>query len=96
MAPEVLQGSDAHARSDIFSFGCVLYEMITGCRAFEGKSQFSVLGAILDKEPDRISAVQPSSPATAGRNRVALPRKESRAALWLHARCKNPAGSINR
>lgn len=62
MAPEVLQGSDAHARSDIFSFGCVLYEMITGCRAFEGKSQFSVLGAILDKEPDRVSAVQPSSP----------------------------------
>jgi eukaryotic-like serine/threonine-protein kinase len=62
MAPEVLQGSEAHARSDIFSFGCVLYEMITGRRAFEGKSQFSVLGAILDKEPDRISAVRPSSP----------------------------------
>jgi len=62
MAPEVLQGSEAHARSDIFSFGCVLYEMITGRRAFEGKSQFSVLGAILDKEPDRISTVQPSSP----------------------------------
>ncbi len=62
MAPEVLQGSEAHARSDIFSFGCVLYEMITGRRAFEGKSQFSVLGAILDKEPDRISAVQPHSP----------------------------------
>lgn len=62
MAPEVLQGSEAHARSDIFSFGCLLYEMITGRRAFEGKSQFSVLGAILDKEPDRISAVRPSSP----------------------------------
>jgi Tol biopolymer transport system component len=62
MAPEVLQGSEADARSDIFSFGCVLYEMITGRRAFEGKSQFSVLGAILDKEPERISALQPSSP----------------------------------
>ncbi len=62
MAPEVLQGSEAHARSDIFSFGCVLYEMITGRRAFEGKSQFSVLGAILDKEPERISAVQPNAP----------------------------------
>jgi Tol biopolymer transport system component len=62
MAPEVLQGAEADARSDIFSFGCVLYEMITGCRAFEGKSQFSVLGAILDKEPERISAVRPSSP----------------------------------
>jgi eukaryotic-like serine/threonine-protein kinase len=62
MAPEVLQGAEADARSDIFSFGCVLYEMFTGRRAFEGKSQFSVLGAILDKEPDRISAVMPSSP----------------------------------
>jgi len=62
MAPEVLQGAEADARSDIFSFGCVLYEMFTGRRAFEGKSQFSVLGAILDKEPARISAVLPSSP----------------------------------
>jgi serine/threonine protein kinase len=62
MAPEVLQGAEADARSDIFSFGCVLYEMFTGRRAFEGKSQFSVLGAILDKEPERISAVLPSSP----------------------------------
>src|SRR6202050_24357 len=57
MAPEVLQGAEADARSDIFSFGCLLYEMLTGRRAFEGKSQFSVLGAILDKEPERISTV---------------------------------------
>jgi eukaryotic-like serine/threonine-protein kinase len=62
MAPEVLQGAEADARSDIFSFGCVMYEMVTGRHAFEGKSQFSVLGAILDKEPERISAVLPSSP----------------------------------
>jgi eukaryotic-like serine/threonine-protein kinase len=62
MAPEVLQGGEADARSDIFSFGCVLYEMFTGRRAFEGKSQFSVLGAILDKEPERISVLLPSSP----------------------------------
>jgi eukaryotic-like serine/threonine-protein kinase len=62
MAPEVLQGSEADARSDIFSFGCVIYEMVTARRAFEGKSQFSVLGAILDKEPERINAVLPSSP----------------------------------
>jgi eukaryotic-like serine/threonine-protein kinase len=71
MAPEVLQGVEADARSDIFSFGCVLYEMFTGRRAFEGKSQFSVLGAILDKEPARISSVLPSAPLrldeTAGR-----------------------------
>src|SRR5580658_4248123 len=61
MAPEVLQGAEADARSDVFSFGCVLYEMLTGRRAFEGKSQFSVLGAILDKEPERISTVLPDS-----------------------------------
>jgi len=63
MAPEVLQGTEADARSDIFSFGCVLYEMVAGRRAFEGKSQFSVLGAILDHEPERISSVKPGSPA---------------------------------
>src|SRR5271157_1454622 len=63
MAPEVLQGAEADARSDIFSFGCVLYEMFTGRRAFEGKSQFSVLGAILDQDPQHVSAVRPSSPA---------------------------------
>jgi|HubBroStandDraft_6_1064221.scaffolds.fasta_scaffold06579_2 serine/threonine protein kinase len=61
MAPEVLQGAEADARSDIFSFGCVLYEVLTGRRAFEGKSQFSVLGAILDKEPECISNVLPNS-----------------------------------
>jgi len=63
MAPEVLQGAEADGRSDIFSFGCMLFEMVTGRRAFEGKSQFSVLGAILDKEPERVSAVRPNSPA---------------------------------
>ena len=62
MAPEVLQGAEADARSDVFSFGCVLYEMFTGRRAFEGKSQLSVLGAILDHEPERVSAIRPSSP----------------------------------
>ncbi len=55
LAPEVLQGKEADARSDIFSFGCVLYEMLTGERAFEGKSQISVLAAILEKEPKPIA-----------------------------------------
>jgi Tol biopolymer transport system component len=63
MAPEVLQGVDADARSDIFSLGCVLYEMVTGRRAFEGKSQLSVLSAILEKDPEPVSQVQPTSPA---------------------------------
>src|SRR5882757_2490527 len=63
MAPEVLQGQEADGRSDIFSFGCVLYEMITGRRAFEGKSQLSVMSAILEKDPELVSKVQPMAPA---------------------------------
>ncbi len=62
MAPEGLQGVEADARSDLFSFGCVLYEMITGRRAFEGKSQLSVFTAILEKDPEPISASQPMAP----------------------------------
>ena len=62
MAPEVLQGAEADARSDNFSFGCVLYEMTTGRRAFDGKSQVGVLAAILEKEPEPISATQPFAP----------------------------------
>ncbi len=64
MAPELLQGIEADARSDIFALGCVLYEMATGRRAFEGKSQLSVLTAILEKDPDPLSRVQPSYPAS--------------------------------
>lgn len=63
MAPEVLQGQEADGRSDIFSLGCVLYEMITGKRAFEGKSQISVASAILEKDPEPITKLQPATPA---------------------------------
>jgi eukaryotic-like serine/threonine-protein kinase len=62
MAPEMLRGREADARSDIFSFGCVLYEMVTGRRAFEGKSQLSVMTAILEKDPEPISKTQPMMP----------------------------------
>ncbi len=51
MAPEQLQGREADARSDLFSFGCVLYEMLTGKCAFEGESAASVIAAILEREP---------------------------------------------
>jgi Tol biopolymer transport system component len=62
MAPEVLQGAESDARSDNFSFGCVLYEMATGKRAFDGKSQVGVLAAILEKEPEPIGVSQPLVP----------------------------------
>jgi serine/threonine protein kinase/Tol biopolymer transport system component len=64
MAPEQLQGREADARSDLFALGAVLHEMLTGKRAFEGKSQISVMSAILEKDPEPVSAVQPlASPA---------------------------------
>jgi len=63
MAPEVLQGTEADARSDVFSLGCVLYEMVTAHRAFEGKTQLSVLTAILEHDPEPVSRMQQASPA---------------------------------
>jgi serine/threonine protein kinase len=62
MAPEVLQGAEADARSDIFSLGCVLYEMVTGRHAFEGKSNISMLVAILEREPEPVGRLQPPAP----------------------------------
>jgi serine/threonine protein kinase len=59
MSPEQVEGKEVDGRSDIFSLGAVLYEMLTGRRAFEGKSQLSVASAILEKEPPLISAVKP-------------------------------------
>src|SRR5215471_975743 len=60
MAPEQLEGKDADARSDIFSFGCVLYEMLTGRVAFQGESQASIIAAILDREPQPLTGVPPA------------------------------------
>jgi len=62
MAPEQIEGKGADARSDIFTFGALLYEMVTGKRAFNGKSQLSVASAILGREPEPISATQPLTP----------------------------------
>ena len=62
MSPEQIEGKELDGRSDIFSLGAVLYEMVTGQRAFQGKSQLSVASAILEKEPAPISTSQPLTP----------------------------------
>jgi len=62
MAPEQIEGRDADTRSDIFAFGCVLYEMLTGQKAFSGKSEASLIGAIMHASPPSVSAAVPVSP----------------------------------
>jgi Tol biopolymer transport system component len=62
MSPEQIEGKELDGRSDIFSLGAVLYEMLTGQRAFPGTSQLSVASAILEKEPASISTVKPMTP----------------------------------
>ena len=62
MAPEQIEGGEADARSDIFSFGAVLYEMATGKKAFYGKTPASVIAAVLAAEPTPISTLQPMTP----------------------------------
>ena len=62
MSPEQVEGKEADPRSDIFALGAVLYEMATGKRAFEGKTQISVMAAILEKDPPSMSALQPMTP----------------------------------
>ena len=67
MAPEQLEGKEADARTDIFSFGAVMYEMITGRRAFDGKTKTSLIAAIIDRDPPPIATVQPLAPAALDR-----------------------------
>ncbi len=62
MSPEQLHGQDVDTRSDIFALGCVLYEMLSGKRAFEGKSAASIMAAILEKEPPPLGEVEPLAP----------------------------------
>jgi Tol biopolymer transport system component len=63
MAPEQLEGREADARTDVWALGCVLYEMATGKRTFEGQSQASLIAAIMQGEPRSIMELQPLTPS---------------------------------
>ena len=68
MSPEQADGHTVDARSDIFAFGAVLYEMITGKRAFSGDSKLSTLASVLHSEPVPQSQIGPAMPRDVGRN----------------------------
>jgi Tol biopolymer transport system component len=62
MAPEQLEGREADARTDIFAFGALLYEMATGRKAFSGSSQASLISSIMKEDPPPVSTIQAMSP----------------------------------
>jgi hypothetical protein len=64
MAPEQIEGREVDARTDIFAFGVVLYEMLCGRRPFAGDSRASLMAAIAAAEPPLLTSVQPQAPAT--------------------------------
>ncbi len=99
MSPEQVEGNEVDARSDIFSLGAVLYEMLTGQRAFQGKSEFSVASAILHDDPKPISALQPlAEPALERTIQVCMAkdpddRWQSAGDLWKELRWLSEGGS---
>ena len=95
MSPEQIEGGEADARSDIFAFGAVLYEMATGRKAFTGKSQASLIGSILRDEPAPISEVAPMTPPAFDARRQDLPRQGPRGPVPDRAR-RQAAAPVDR
>ena len=63
MSPEQLEGREADARSDLWSLGCVLYEMATGKRAFAGESHASLISSVMKEEPRPVAELSPLAPS---------------------------------
>ena len=91
MSPEQAQGQPLDARSDIFSFGAVLYELLSGDRAFPGESGAAVTSAVLRDEPRPLQAAR-----SAGRDRDALPAQVAGRSLPAHGRREGGAGTTGR
>ena len=87
MAPEQYEGKEADARSDIFAFGCVVYEMVTGKRCFDGKTNASVIGAVLGGEPASMRALAPVDAGGAGAVGEAVSGEGPGRAVPVDARC---------
>jgi Tol biopolymer transport system component/predicted Ser/Thr protein kinase len=62
MAPEQLEGKEADPRTDIFAFGVLLYEMVSGKRTFDGRSQALLIASIMSADPEPLSKIRPGSP----------------------------------
>ncbi len=104
MAPEQIEGLEADARTDIFAFGALLFEMLTGRQAFEGHTRASLIGAILKDEPPPVSRVQPVAPAALDRiistclakdpdNRYQSARDLVRDLTWVASESSDGAGA---
>ena len=100
MSPEQLEGQEADARSDIFAFGAVLYEMLTGRKAFFGRSQSSLIAAIMHIDPPGIATLEPTTPPALDRVvKICLAkdpdeRWQTAHDLALHLQWTNEGGSL--
>jgi serine/threonine protein kinase/Tol biopolymer transport system component len=105
MAPEQIEGQEADARSDIFSFGAVIYEMVTGILPFTGRSQTSLIAAILKEDPPSLQTRQPLTPAALDSvvktclekdpdKRWQSAREVQHALTWIAAQAAAPAQKV--
>ncbi len=96
IAPEQLEGKPVDARTDLFAFGCVLYEMLTGRRAFDGASSAAVIAAILEREPPPIRRCAAPGAGCAGKPGKEVPGEVARRALRVRPRHRRRAAQAGR
>ena len=85
MAPEQVRGEDVDARTDLFAFGAVLYEMLTGARAFAADSQAGLIAAILEHDPPPLTTRQPLDPTRARTRSSTTCLAKNPSERWQHA-----------